>query len=269
MIRTDSGWQEVKEVVDTGRYEAVYNLRVADFHTYFVGEASWGYAAWAHNTYAPVKTYSTGIMFSFTGTNYSSLWFVPNAFLVTQPGSSTKVPNALAKAEVNRDQSYTFGMALQNEVTSLRTGWNSLNLTQPQRYGNSLTNVVDLLGVVNTLRIASGGSAISLDDYDNPTLPAPPPTPNPQPALGPAWQAFNAARALARGNYIHDGIKTWVATQPSASYHFTGPDVDQHGAAPMVYYEVYPAGGDNQATHATRPGMDVAPWKEVTYVGGR
>jgi hypothetical protein len=48
-IRTEAGWIQVEEVFDTGEYETVYNLRVADFHTYFVGDVGW--AVWAHNTY--------------------------------------------------------------------------------------------------------------------------------------------------------------------------------------------------------------------------
>jgi hypothetical protein len=39
------------EVFDTEQWETVYNVRVADFHTYFVGEEGWGWAAWAHNEY--------------------------------------------------------------------------------------------------------------------------------------------------------------------------------------------------------------------------
>ncbi len=41
----------VSEVFDTEEWEPVYNLRVADFHTYFVGDEEWGWAAWAHNLY--------------------------------------------------------------------------------------------------------------------------------------------------------------------------------------------------------------------------
>ncbi|MEJ5277467.1 MAG: polymorphic toxin-type HINT domain-containing protein [Thermogemmata sp.] len=33
----------------TGRQEKLYNLRVADYHTYFVGDAHWDFSVWAHN----------------------------------------------------------------------------------------------------------------------------------------------------------------------------------------------------------------------------
>jgi hypothetical protein len=47
----DGRWVEVEETSDTGGYETVYNLRVADFHTYFVGRSEWGFSVWAHNSY--------------------------------------------------------------------------------------------------------------------------------------------------------------------------------------------------------------------------
>jgi hypothetical protein len=48
-IATLSGsWAEVEEVYDTGKYERVYNLQVADYHTYFVGGPGVD-ALWAHN----------------------------------------------------------------------------------------------------------------------------------------------------------------------------------------------------------------------------
>jgi hypothetical protein len=39
----------IQEIFDTGIYETVYNLRVSNEHTYFVGDDSWGWTAWAHN----------------------------------------------------------------------------------------------------------------------------------------------------------------------------------------------------------------------------
>ncbi len=45
-------WMAVEGVEETGRYETVYNVRVADYHTYFVGELDWDFSLWAHNVYS-------------------------------------------------------------------------------------------------------------------------------------------------------------------------------------------------------------------------
>lgn len=44
----------VEELFDTGEEATVYNLSVAEHHTYFVGCPEWGFAAWAHNIYYQV-----------------------------------------------------------------------------------------------------------------------------------------------------------------------------------------------------------------------
>jgi len=55
-IATLSGeWVTVEELYDTGEWEPVYNLRVADWHTYFVGDEAWGWSAWAHNSYELIQ----------------------------------------------------------------------------------------------------------------------------------------------------------------------------------------------------------------------
>lgn len=40
---------EVEQIVETGEEATVYNLRIAEYHTYFVGSDSWGFSVWAHN----------------------------------------------------------------------------------------------------------------------------------------------------------------------------------------------------------------------------
>ncbi len=45
----DGEWLLVEKVVETGEDEIVYNMRVGGHHTYFVGDADWGWAVWAHN----------------------------------------------------------------------------------------------------------------------------------------------------------------------------------------------------------------------------
>lgn len=60
----ENGFRQVVEGVrDTGRWERVYNFRIADHHTYFVGATEWGFSVWAHNqcdTYANLKKLNKG-----------------------------------------------------------------------------------------------------------------------------------------------------------------------------------------------------------------
>jgi hypothetical protein len=46
----DGRWIQVEDLLNTGVWETLYNVRVADFHTYFVGCDEWGFSVWAHNT---------------------------------------------------------------------------------------------------------------------------------------------------------------------------------------------------------------------------
>ena len=41
----------VEAVYDSSEEETVYNCRVAEYHTYFVGREEWGFSVWAHNQY--------------------------------------------------------------------------------------------------------------------------------------------------------------------------------------------------------------------------
>jgi hypothetical protein len=49
VLGMDGQWMAVEEIIETLTRETVYNLRVADFHTYFVGCDEWGFSVWAHN----------------------------------------------------------------------------------------------------------------------------------------------------------------------------------------------------------------------------
>jgi hypothetical protein len=45
----DGQWVTVEVVTDLREVATVYNLRVSDYHTYFVGSREWGFSVWAHN----------------------------------------------------------------------------------------------------------------------------------------------------------------------------------------------------------------------------
>ena len=237
-----------------------------------MGDWDWRYSVWAHNSYteitgAAVAGVTGGKYFTFTEGSYSAVWFVPNAFLTP----NRRAPNQRVKDAVARDITTGMGNTLQTKVNELRTAWNGL--TSDARYGGELDHVQRLLDNLNALREAAGGTRFTLDDYDNLTNPDPEGTPNPTSALGQAWVAFKGARSRARGNVIHDQLRTWIrdATGPAnVGYHTTGPDLDEHGSSSLTaWYEVYPAGGDNRMRHANRAGMSSAPWREILYGNGR
>ncbi len=56
VVRVEDGWATVERVEDTGRWETVYNFRVSEYHTYFVGCDEWGFAVWAQNTALSAKS---------------------------------------------------------------------------------------------------------------------------------------------------------------------------------------------------------------------
>ena len=39
----------VESLTDTSDDVTVYNMRIEEYHTYFVGDAAWGFSVWAHN----------------------------------------------------------------------------------------------------------------------------------------------------------------------------------------------------------------------------
>src|SRR5262249_48467053 len=52
LLRSDDGqWVPVDGLSDSGETTTVYNLRIADYHTYYVGSHEWGFSLWAHNMY--------------------------------------------------------------------------------------------------------------------------------------------------------------------------------------------------------------------------
>jgi hypothetical protein len=54
-LSTDCGeWVSVESIECTDVESEVYNFRVADYHTYFVGGTGWGFSVWAHNTCPPI-----------------------------------------------------------------------------------------------------------------------------------------------------------------------------------------------------------------------
>ena len=53
LLAADKSKLQVENVSETGDTETVYNFRVADWHTYFVGSQDWDFEVWVHNACGP------------------------------------------------------------------------------------------------------------------------------------------------------------------------------------------------------------------------
>ena len=51
LLGHDGRWVVLEKLEDTGEDDTVYNVRIADWHTYFVGCQEWGWSVWSHNQY--------------------------------------------------------------------------------------------------------------------------------------------------------------------------------------------------------------------------
>jgi RHS repeat-associated protein len=56
----DDRWVVLEQVIGEQESAPVYNICVAEYHTYFVGRANWGFAVWAHNTNGYIKPGAAG-----------------------------------------------------------------------------------------------------------------------------------------------------------------------------------------------------------------
>lgn len=69
----DGSWAVVEDLLDTGEWDTVYNLRVAEWHTYFVGCAEWGFSVWAHNADYTLNPKNGGPELSNTAARFQAI----------------------------------------------------------------------------------------------------------------------------------------------------------------------------------------------------
>ena len=122
------GWKEIKDVRGTGKWERVYNLRVADHHTYFIGDATWGFGIWAYNAYLGRSNPTVRIL----GNNFATLasgWWgtLPEGNRLGATVAVTEVGNkkyvALYANIGNGGQQFTQTMVDQFIASAREAGW--------------------------------------------------------------------------------------------------------------------------------------------------
>jgi hypothetical protein len=84
----------VEAVGDQSRVETVYNIRVADHHTYFVGALAWGFSVWVHNDYtaAEIPAEEGG---GWGVKNSDGQWIKPDGSPAENPGERLRLPDAM------------------------------------------------------------------------------------------------------------------------------------------------------------------------------
>lgn len=85
LVGHDDRLTSVDSITPTDRHETVYNVRVAEDHTYFVGDEDWEFSVWVHNAYS-VRQAADGTWEVLDG-----------AGVVVRSGLSDNVANGLAR----------------------------------------------------------------------------------------------------------------------------------------------------------------------------
>jgi hypothetical protein len=106
LVGHDGAENAVEDLLETGEWQNVYNFRVADHHTYFVGSNEWGFDVWAHNAQCSVVVQHRA----------------GNRQVVTPSGQRWNLPDTKTGGSIpNADP---VGDQLQRSVTAAAAQWN-------------------------------------------------------------------------------------------------------------------------------------------------
>ena len=112
-------WVAVESVENTGKYETVYNLRVADYSTYFVGGEAWGFSVCDNVCFERYVSAAEVLSFVLLGNNFSFSASRPNAGLRFAL-AGTIDPKKLTKKDVDEKYGYRIDFSLlPAEITIL------------------------------------------------------------------------------------------------------------------------------------------------------
>jgi hypothetical protein len=266
-LRTANGWTIVTELFDTGDYETVYNVRVADYHTYFVSDHPAGDGVWAHNTYDLVREAKGGRVFRFTEAGgYSAEWFVPTSKLTKKFTPTKEVQDA-----VKQDAELGLGNALQAQVTQYANDWHNLPASSKAVDGRE-SAIRGAVGDANAIYQQLGMPTVSYDDYVNgASLPHIPSTRPPSLPMtdeeysalkvrhGKALKTANQQRAAAKGDWIHNKIEIYGEDH---GYRYFSQGIDLLHISSGLRFEVMVTGA--WSDHSG-PNFQSAFWRALQY----
>lgn len=172
-------WVEVEKVIATGQLETVYNLRVSNYHTYFVGSKAWGFAVWSHNSYfeIPSPKYFTAdhpFHFFIRDNTTSTILFMgrvsdplqeENEVAPTAAGGEqaalTQDPPALSPLDENQDGLITplDILMIINHINASTSVAAEFAAAEPSPFDNNADGVVsagDVLMLINWFNVQAG-----------------------------------------------------------------------------------------------------------------
>jgi Pretoxin HINT domain len=272
-ILTATGdWKPVEEVFPTGELETVYNVRVAEHHTYFVGEEDWGWAAWAHNVYtltprtpAHFKNLETDhdkvvgekLYVQETTLGYAAYWFKPKS-----------VRDKQVVDEACWDRRSKIGNTLQAEVTVYAADWRALPVSSQEKYTQNQRDAIELkLNEINSLRTQYNLPIVSLNDFLAGASIGQLPSSAAQAdkdRYGVLLRSINSQRASAQGIYVHKKVEQYCLAH-GYTYSNVGIDILVTAAGkPDLRYEVLRDTVGCWTNHY-RDNMVTNDWRALTF----
>ncbi|MDY3557152.1 polymorphic toxin-type HINT domain-containing protein, partial [Gemmata sp. JC717] len=279
-IATLSGeWVPITEVYDTEEWEPVYNLRVADHHTYFVGDDGWGFAAWAHNACEiagprrkakwkdeeteQVTTVGDRLTIRDSSDGYNSTWFKPH---------DLKDFEALRQACV--DNTLGIGNALQAGVNRYSAAWDALPVSSNDKYSQGRRDAIAAaVATANQIYAQLGMPQVALNDFlsravELPRLQSATPagmTDGVYAQLkkdhGKAIKTANFQRGGAKGEYIHKQMQNEF---DGNGFHVSSEGIDILHIQTGIHFEVLRDTAGSWSAHY-RPALTGAAWRALAY----
>jgi Pretoxin HINT domain len=266
----------VEEVYDTGEWQPVYNLRVADHHTYFIGEESWGWNAWVHNAYKITNSQTAifedltngsrtrvGRRANITDSNstYNKQWFIPTG--------QEQAENA--KRTACSDNRSGIGDLLQTFVETTNAAWKALPNSNTDKYTDSQkTKITAWVNEMIALRNNYGLPSITVDNFlngQNFSLLPPTTTQADRTRDGQLLRLAASLRASAQGMYIHGRVKVYCNTR-GYTYSDVGVDVvvaaESAGGYVERRYEIL-RDTDGCWQRHYRQTMNTISWRGIVY----
>ena len=142
LVSHDGRLIAIDSVNSTGEVATVYNMRVADHHTYFVGGEVWGWDVWVHNTYAIVTNFrnKSRLVEGADG----DLWYLPARYKTTRQISvNASLDRYGTQLQSKVDEiagNFTADLLSRKEQRHIRKLWAKYNSTNDSKWAGAAVN---------------------------------------------------------------------------------------------------------------------------------